>query len=357
MANSSKVMQARIFAVATAVPEFVLRQTDVVARAAEIFAPDVPDFDRFAPVYANAGVATRYSCVPIEWYGQPHTFSERNDLYIENAVRLLERVVGALLDQSKLTAGDIDALVVVSTTGMATPSLDALLIERMAFRRDVERLPVFGLGCAGGVSGLARAAQLALSRPGARVMLLVVELCGLTFQANDTSKSNIISTALFGDGAAGALVQCGDPGAITGPAIVDWAEHTWPNSLDIMGWSIGEDGLGVLLSRDIPGFVRENLPAPATAFLERNGLTAADIDCHICHPGGAKVLDALEDVFGLAPGALVASRAVMRDYGNMSAATALFVLERTMSEAPAGRLLMSALGPGFTASFALLDAA
>ncbi|MCZ6846301.1 MAG: type III polyketide synthase, partial [Alphaproteobacteria bacterium] len=233
MANSSKVMQARISAVATAVPEFVLRQTDVVARAAEIFAPDVPDFDRFAPVYANAGVATRYSCVPIEWYGQPHTFSERNDLYIENAVRLLERVVGALLDQSKLTAGDIDALVVVSTTGMATPSLDALLIERMAFRRDVERLPVFGLGCAGGVSGLARAAQLALSRPGARVMLLVVELCGLTFQANDTSKSNIISTALFGDGAAGALVQC----AGAGPAIVDWAEHTWPNSLDIMGWS------------------------------------------------------------------------------------------------------------------------
>ena len=346
-------VHARISAVATAVPEFVLRQSDVVAGAAGIFAPDVPDFDRFTPVYANAGVATRYSCVPIEWYGQAHTFTERNDLYIENAVRLLERVAGSLLDQSALTAGDIDALVVVSTTGVATPSLDALLIERMALRRDIERLPVFGLGCAGGVSGLARAAQLALSRPGARVMLLVVELCGLTFQVNNTSKSNIISTALFGDGAAGALIECGG----AGPAIAGWAEHTWPDSLDIMGWSISENGFGVQLSRDVPRFVRDKLPAPAAAFLERHGLAVADIDRHICHPGGAKVLDALAELFGLAPGALTVSRTVMHDYGNMSAATVLFVLKDTLAEAPTGRLLMSALGPGFTASFALLDAA
>jgi len=344
--------RARISAVATAVPEFVLHQTDVVARAAEIFAPEVPDFDRFAPVYANAGVATRYSCVPIEWYGQPHSFTERNDLYIEHAMGLLERVAGDLLDQAKLTVTDIDALVVVSTTGMATPSLDALLIERMAFRRDTERLPVFGLGCAGGVSGPARAAQMALSRPGARVMLLVVELCGLTFQANDTSKSNIISAALFGDGAAGALVECGGEG----PAIADRAEHTWPDSLDVMGWSFGENGLGVLLSRDVPGFVRDRLPEPVAAFLERNEMTMSDVDRHICHPGGAKVLDALEEVFGLAPGELAVSRAVMRDYGNMSAATALFVLKDTLVEAPTGRLLMSAMGPGFTAAFALLDA-
>jgi alkylresorcinol/alkylpyrone synthase len=357
MADSFKGEPARITAVATAVPEFVLRQTDVVARAAEIFAPEVPDFARFAPVYANAGVATRYSCVPIEWYGRPHSFTERNDLYIEHALLLLEQVAESLLDQAGLTTDDIDALAVVSTTGLATPSLDALLIERMALRRDVERLPVFGLGCAGGVSGLARAAQMALSRPGARVMFLVVELCGLTFQVNDISKSNIIATALFGDGAAGALVQCGDLSAIGGPAILDWAEHTWPGSLDVMGWSFGEDGLGIQLSRDVPGFVRDKLPAPAAAFLERNHMTLSDIGRHVCHPGGAKVLDALEDALGLSPGALTVSRAVMRDYGNMSAATALFVLKQTLAGAPSGRLLMSALGPGFTASFALLDTA
>ncbi len=344
---------ARISAVATAVPKFVLKQSDVVDRAAEIFAPDVPDFGRFKPVYANAGVATRYSCVPIEWYGQPHSFTERNDLYIENAVQLLERVARDLLDQAGLGTGDIDALAVVSTTGMATPSLDALLIERMTLRPDVERLPVFGIGCAGGVSGLARAAQLALSRPGARVMLLVVELCGLTFQVNDTSKSNIISTALFGDGAAGALVQCGGEG----PAILDWAEHTWPNSLDVMGWSFSENGLGVQLSRDVPGFVRNKLPEPVTAFLQRNHMTLSDVRRHVCHPGGAKVLDALEEVLGLTPGALTVSRSVMRNYGNMSAVTALFVLKDTLSDVPDGRLLMSAMGPGFTASFALLDAA
>lgn len=353
MADNLKGGLASISAVATAVPEFVLHQSDVIARAAEIFAPGVPDFDRFAPVYANAGVATRYSCVPIEWYGQPHTFTERNDLYIEHAMGLLERVAGSLLDQAGLTVADIDALAVVSTTGMATPSLDALLIERMAMRRDTERLPVFGLGCAGGVSGLARAAQMALSRPGARVMLLVVELCGLTFQANDTSKSNIVSTALFGDGAAGALVQCGG----AGPAVLDWAEHTWPGSLDIMGWSFGEDGLGIQLSRDVPGFVRDKLPAPAAAFLERNDMTLSDIDRHICHPGGAKVLDALEDALELSSGELTVSRAVMRDYGNMSAATALFVLKATLAEGVTGRLLMSAMGPGFTAAFALLDVA
>jgi len=357
MAEYAKDGPARIAAVATAVPEFVLRQADVVAHAAGIFAPDVPDFDRFTPVYANAGVATRYSCVPIEWYRQPHSFTERNDLYIEHAVRLLEQVANRLLGRAGLAADDIDALVVVSTTGMATPSLDALLIERIALRRDVGRLPVFGLGCAGGVSGLARAAQMALSRPGARVMLLVVELCGLTFQANDTSKSNIISTALFGDGAAGALVTCGGPHDGTGgPALLDWAEHTWPNSLDVMGWSFGGDGLGVQLSRDVPAFVRNRLPAPAAAFLESNDMTVADVGHHVCHPGGAKVLDALEEVFALAPGGLVTARAVMRDFGNMSAATALFVLDRTLAEGAAGRLLMSALGPGFTASFALLDA-
>jgi alkylresorcinol/alkylpyrone synthase len=352
MAGPPQTPTARISAVATAVPEYVLHQSDVVARATEIFAPDVADFDRYTPVYANAGVATRYSCVPLEWYGQPHSFTERNDLYIENSVDLLERVAGDLLDQSGLKADDIDALVVVSTTGMATPSLDALLIERMALRRDVERLPVFGLGCAGGVTGLARAGQMATSKPGARVMLLVVELCGLTFQANDTAKSNIISTALFGDGAAGAILQC----AGEGPAIIDGAEHTWPDSLDVMGWSFGEDGLGIQLSRDVPGFIRNNLSGPAGAFLERNGLILTDIDRHICHPGGGKVLDALEEVLGLEQGELVASRAVMRDFGNMSAATALFVLKETMAQSPTGRFLMSALGPGFTASFALLDA-
>jgi alkylresorcinol/alkylpyrone synthase len=344
-------MHARIAATATAVPSYILRQEEIVSHARDIFAPAVPEFDRFAPIYANAAIATRHSCVPLDWYGRPHVFAERNDLYLRHAVDLLETVARELLHACDLAAAEVDGLVVASTTGVATPSLDALLMERIAFRRDLQRMPLFGLGCAGGVTGLARSAQLAEARPGSRYLFLVVELCGLTFRVNDTSKSNIVATALFGDGAAGALVTTtGD-----GPALTAAYEHTWPASLDVMGWRVGDDGLGVLFSRDIPQLIRSDLAAPLQRFLAAQGTTLAEIDGFICHPGGAKVLDALEEVFGLAAGGLAAARAVLRRYGNMSAATVLFVLDAAMRQGLDGRQLMSAMGPGFTASFALLD--
>ena len=343
---------AHIASVATAVPPHLLEQKDVIERSREIFAPAVPGFERFTEAYRNAAVETRHSCVPIEWYAHEHAFSERNDLFIENAVSLLAEVSESLFEDAGIGASDVDALVVVSTTGIATPSLDALLMERLPFRRDVQRLPIFGLGCAGGVSGMARAAQIAMSRPDACVLFLVVELCGLTFRVNDASKSNIIATALFGDGAAGALIGCG----FNGPAIKGWGEHTWADSLGVMGWEIGDDGLGVLFSSDIPHLVRTRLGEPATRFLEGQGLTPADIVRHACHPGGAKVLDALEEIYGLAPGELEAARAVLRRYGNMSAATAMFVLAETLRDPAPGPWLMSALGPGFTATFTLLEA-
>ncbi|MBS28816.1 MAG: chalcone synthase [Alphaproteobacteria bacterium] len=343
---------AHIAAVATAVPPYVLKQDEVAACSGEIFAPAIPEFERFGEAYRNAAIDTRHSCVPIEWYAREHSFSERNDLYIANAVELLCEVSERLLEDANLQASDIDALVVVSTTGLATPSLDALLLERMAFRRDVQRLPIFGLGCAGGVTGLARAAQLAMSRPGSRVLFLVVELCGLTFRVNDYSKSNIIATALFGDGAAGALLGT----KLEGPTVEGWGEHTWEDSLDVMGWNIGDDGLGVLFSRDIPHLVRNRLADPALGFLGKHGLLPWDITRHACHPGGAKVLDALEEIYGLPEGGLTAARNILWRYGNMSAATAMFVLAEVMHEGEPGHWLMSALGPGFTASFALLEA-
>jgi alkylresorcinol/alkylpyrone synthase len=241
----------------------------------------------------------------------------------------------------------------VSTTGIATPSLDARLMELLPFRRDLQRLPVFGLGCAGGVTGLARAAALARATPGSKVLLLVVELCGLTFRAQDLTKSNIIATALFGDGAAAALLSTAGSGA----RVEGWGEHTWPQSLDVMGWEIKDDGLGVLFSRDIPTLVRDELRGATDRFLARHNLNRLDLAGYVCHPGGAKVLDALEDAFELPRGALAHARATLRDYGNMSAVTVLFVLERLLPARPrAGRYLMSALGPGFTASFALLEA-
>ncbi len=228
----------------------------------------------------------------------------------------------------------------------------------MQLRRDVERLPVFGLGCAGGVLGLARAGQMAISRPGANVLLLVVELCGLTFRSADRSKSNLIATALFGDGAAAAVLRADEPAAAGTTVLRSWGEHTWPDTLDVMGWRVEDDGFGVLFSQDIPGIVERDYRAALDAFLAANDLSLEDIDRFAVHPGGAKVVDALEGVFGLEGGGLSDTRAVLRDFGNMSAATVMFVLDRILADAEAsGRILISSLGPGFTAGFSILEQA
>ena len=348
----------RILSIATAVPPYRLDQDDVVRRAAEIFDGSFADLERLLPVYGNAAIESRYSCVPIEWYMADHGFAERNRLYIENATALLERAAADCLAAAHLGPQDVDAIVAVSTTGIATPSLDALLMERLPFRRDTQRLPVFGLGCAGGVLGLSRAAALSRASPDSRVLFLVVELCALTFRRRDRSKSNIVATALFGDGAAAALLSCNGGDGGDGPVVVGWGEHTWPDSLDIMGWDVTDDGLGVLFSRDIPTLVRTELRAVAEHYLETQNLTLDDIDSFVCHPGGAKVIDALEEAYGVPQGGLSHTREVLRDYGNMSAATVLFVLERTLANANgARRHLLSTLGPGFTAGFLTLEEA
>ena len=341
----------RLLSLATAVPPFALGQPEVAERARRLFG-DAEDVERLMPVFANAGIERRYSCVPIDWYEKPHGWSERNALYLEHATRLLERAAREALAKARLAPRDIDAVIAVSSTGIATPSLEARLIDRLGLAPEVKRLPLFGLGCAGGVLGLARAADLVRAAPGSRVLLLVVELCALSFRKNDTSKSNLVATALFGDGAAAAVLATGSDGPALGAA----GEYTWPDSLDVMGWEMAEDGLKAVFSRDIPALVRRHLRDISSAFLARHALTLADIDDFVCHPGGAKVLSALEEAFRLPQGRLAEGRAVLRDYGNMSAVTVLFVLERTLRAGAAGRLLITALGPGFTAGFQLLEA-
>jgi alkylresorcinol/alkylpyrone synthase len=300
------------------------------------------------PVFENTGIERRYSCVPIDWYSQRHGWADRTNLYVENAVVLFEKITLDLLAQAKLTRADIDAIVVSSTTGIATPSLDALVVEKMGLRRDIRRLPIFGLGCAGGVVGLSRAADMAKANPGSRVLFLTVELCALTFRRDDISKSNIVATALFGDGAAGAIVSTDGTGPTLGPG----GEHTWPNSLDIMGWEVEDDGLKARFSQNIPGLVASDFRKILHTFLQKSDLKLKDIDGFACHPGGAKVLDALEDALAIDRGALTESRSVLRDYGNMSAVTALFVLER-MNWGHV-RTLLTALGPGFSAVFLMV---
>lgn len=347
------VTAANIVALATAVPAHRLEQGRVLDRVEPMFAATA-EFERLRPVFGNSGIAQRYSPMPFDWFDRPQGWPERNREYLTAALDLTERVGKRVLDLSDMSVDEIGAIVTVSTTGIATPSLDARLLDRLRLPSDVQRLPIFGLGCGGGAIGLARAATLAQAMPDKAVLLLVVELCSLWFRRHDLAKSSIVASALFGDGAAAVLLRCGE----TGPAIVAAGEHTWPDSLDVMGWDVAEDGLKPIFSRDIPRLVAAGLADAAGAFLAKRGLRLAEIDRFICHPGGPKVVTACEDAFGLDRGVLAEERNVLRDFGNMSAASVLFVLERALSQPrdrPWRRALLTALGPGFTAGFVLIE--
>ena len=346
---------ATLAGIATAVPPFALDQHDVSARVRAQFG-ESPIVSRLMPVFANTGIKRRFSCVPVEWYYDAHGWSDRNDVYRDFAQQLLEDAARDALARAGRRIEDVDSIVVVSTTGIATPSLDALLMERLPFKRTVRRLPIFGLGCVGGAVGLARAATLADAYPGSTVLLLVVELCALWFRRDELTKSNIVATALFGDGAAAAVFTSdGD-----GPRVSGSGEYTFPSTLDIMGWDVADDGLSAVFSRDIPHLVQTELRAVVDAYLSSAQIARSDIDHFLSHPGGTKVLDALEHAFEIAPGSLVDSRAVLEEYGNMSAVTLLFVLERALHRGELARngwrrSLLTAMGPGFTAAFVTLE--
>lgn len=346
---------ARLAGLATAVPPFVLEQAEIQERVRAQFT-DSAVVKRLLPVFESAGIHRRFSCVPVEWYYDAHGWRDRNEVYLDFAPRLLAEAATEALKRAGRAIEDVDAIVAVSTTGVATPSLDALLMERMPFKRTVRRLPIFGLGCAGGAIGLARAATMADAYPGSTVLLLVIELCALWFRRDEVSKSNIVATALFGDGAAAAVFTSdGD-----GPRVTSGGEHTFPQSLDVMGWDVEDDGLSAIFSRDIPNLIETRLRPVIDDYLAQSGLTRANIDRFLSHPGGTKVLDALESAFGIPTGSLEDSRAVLQEYGNMSAVTLMFVLDRAMRRGALvngdwNRALLSAMGPGFTAGFVTLE--
>ena len=347
--------EVALVSIATAVPPFALEQDEVAARVHAQFSRSEV-VQRLMPVFTTTGIRRRYSCVPIEWYYDAQSWPQRNAIYLESAQALLERAAREALERAGLRADEVGAVVVVSTTGIATPSLDARLIAPLGLPRTVRRLPIFGLGCVGGAVGLARAAMMAQALHDAPVLLLVVELCALWFRRDDLTKSNIVATALFGDGAAAAILCAGGKG----PRVLASGEYTFPDSLGVMGWDVTTDGLSAIFSRDIPQLVQTQFRPVVDAYLAQSQLTRADVDVFLSHPGGTKVLDALESAFGLSAGALADSRAILADYGNMSAVTLLFVLERALHEgaltsASWRRALLSAMGPGFTAAFVTLE--
>lgn len=344
----------RLLSIGTATAPFELLQDEVAETARKLFSPSFPAFDRMAPVFTTAGVRTRQLVRPVDWYLQPRDWPERMAAFTEGAVDLFVDSARAALGEAGLAGADVDFIVTVSSTGIATPSLEAQAMGRMGFRPDAVRVPVFGLGCAGGASGLALAARLARAHRGAKVLLVCVEVCSTAFRGDQVSKADIVATALFGDGAAACVLEADGEGGFAG--LGEAYEHTWPDSLDVMGWRIDPDGLGVIFAQAIPGVVRQRLRPVVDTALGRQGMGAGDMDRFICHPGGVKVIESLETSLDLAEGALDAERAVLADHGNMSSPTVLHVLDRVRRAGMPSRALLLALGPGFTASTISLTA-
>lgn len=343
-----------LLSLATASPAFEMPQNQVVEAARGAFRDSFPQFDRMAPVFQTAGIRTRQSAMPIDWYLQPRGWPERMAEYTRVGVELFAEAAAGALAEAGVTGADVDIIVTVSSTGIATPSLEARAMATLGFRPDAARVPVFGLGCAGGATGLALAARLAAAEPGKTVLFVCVELCTLSFQADHPSKADIVATALFGDGAAALVLRAGEAGFAQ---VVGQAEHTWPDTLDIMGWRVDPQGLGVIFAQAIPPFARKNLRPAMDAMLASQGLEVDAVDRFICHPGGIKVVEALESALDLGQGALDHERAVLADHGNISAPTVLYVLDRVRRAGLPPRSVLTALGPGFTCSTVTLQAA
>ena len=337
----------KLIALTTAVPQYILYQDEVAGAAREMFGKRYSAFDRMAPVFLTAGIRKRHAARPLEWYSEPRGWKERTAAYLEVAHDLFVDAATKALDRAGLMAAEVDIIVTVSSTGIATPSLEARALGAMGFRTDVQRVPVFGLGCAGGVSGFAIAARLARAQPGANVLLVVVELCTLAFRLDQLTKANIVACALFGDGAAACILRAGDAGIAEVEAC---GEHTWPDTLDIMGWDLDSQGFEVIFAQAIPSFAEANMGPAVSGILERAKIRMDEVDRFVCHPGGTKVIVALEKALGISQGALDHERAVLREYGNMSAPTVLFVLDHMLRAGLPSRSVMTAMGPGFSAS-------
>ena len=346
-----------ILSIATATPKYKVSQTEAFERVKSVS----DSFARFEGIYTSSAIETRYSCVPPDWCEEPHGWSERMVVYQKEALALLEDVATRSVEDAGLSLQDINVIVTNSTTGMVVPSIDALLINRLKLKETVTRLPIFGFGCSGGAAGLARAAQLAQMMPGANVLFLTIDLCSLAVRANDHSLTNFVAAALFGDGAAAVVLRStsGVGGSArtlaSAPRIVATGEHLCHDTENYLGLDIKDDGFGMVLSAQLPNLVRTNLGPTVSDFLNRNDLSLMDFDGFLIHAGGRKILENAEEILGVEREQMAHAWSVMRDYGNMSSATVLFVLERAMVAGEQGRHLMAAFGFGFSAHFAVID--
>ncbi|WP_059170898.1 type III polyketide synthase [Bacillus sp. FJAT-27445] len=353
-----------VISIAEALPPYEIEQERAVEFARELFSESFQDIERLLKIFQNGQIESRRFVKDIHWFRENRTFKERNDAYIEAAVELgTEAIINCLANPSflkrQVESQEIDALFFISTTGLATPSIDARIMNKLPFSPHAKRIPIWGLGCAGGAAGLSRAYEYCLAFPEAKVLVLSVELCSLTFQKNDRSKSNLVGTSLFADGVSCALV-CGDLvknlNAVRVPEVLATQSTLMPDSLDVMGWDIKNEGLYVIFSRDIPAIIENWLQPNVSSFLEGEGIGIDQLDYFIAHPGGKKVLDAYSTSLGIDSGMMDISKQVLSEFGNMSSSTILYVLKRHMELNPdvGAYGLAGALGPGFSSELLLM---
>ncbi len=347
----------RIAAVASALPEHYYDQRTIQGLLERIWSDRPEVLRRLPSLYANCGVEGRHFALPLARYEELSTFGQFNDEWIRCALELGEKAVRTALDRAGLQPSDVDAIFFSTVTGLAAPSLDARLANRIAFRPDIKRVPMFGLGCVAGAAAVSRAADYVRGHREGVALVLTVELCSLNWQRGDTSLAHIISTGLFGDGATCAVVV-GDRRTANGPRIVDTRSVFYPDTEDVMGWRISEHGFHIVLSPSVPTVARERLGPDVHRFLADHGLTSASIGSWVCHPGGPKVLAAARDSLGLADADLEVSWESLRNAGNLSSASVLLILERTWQQkrpAAGTHGVMLAMGPGFCSELLLLD--
>eukprot|EP00919_Chromeraceae_sp_WS-2016_P030682 GHVR01072698.1.p1 GENE.GHVR01072698.1~~GHVR01072698.1.p1 ORF type:complete len:355 (-),score=39.54 GHVR01072698.1:403-1467(-) len=344
-------MTVYLHGLSTALPPHCLTQTDVRERASVIFGGKYPQFDRLSKTFDTAGIDKLYSVVPINWFSEDHGWSDRNAAFMSGAKAMFVDAAQLALKNAGWTGSDVDCVVTVCSTGIATPTLDAHVFSEMGFREDIMRVPLFGLGCAGGVSGLSVAQSLAEGKTNAKILLVVVETCSLSFRADRLQKADIIATVLFGDGSAAACISSSEPTTGKVVSLGQGHQKMWPDTLGIMGWDVDETGFGVVFDRSIPSFVTDEFAVAIDGALKAAGLNHSQIDRYVCHPGGAKVVDAIECALHLGQGSLDAERDTLRAAGNMSAPTVMFVMKAVLEAGTTGHMMACALGPGFTASF------
>ncbi len=313
---------------------------------------------RLESLHETIGVDGRHFALPIADYITKRSFAERNDAWIEQGLHIAERAAREALGRAELDARDVDHIFFVSITGIATPSLDARLVNRLGLRSDVKRTPIFGLGCVGGAAGTARASDYLRAFPGDVALLLAVELCSLTFQIDDFSMANVLASGLFGDGGAAVVLSGGARARAAGPRVVATRSVFYPETEDVMGWRVVDKGFKLFLSNAVPRIARERMRGDVDAFLAEHGLVRRDVAHWIAHTGGPRILEAFEESLELAPAALARSWSSLRRFGNLSSASVLFVLDDFVASGagrPGDYGLLFAMGPGFCSELVLLQ--